>query len=297
LASAMLDLLGQRKRLLLGHRPVDPEAAGNKEMTEDFYRDILGITPPSEKDHRPFIDLIDMAVKWAHKHKNAPTHITDPEADLVIYISFLATETECWKSTFRDSQNYAGFHYRDPNTHWRTIAMGVSTRKSLQAAKKLLPSLDTEIYSIETRRPPLSQKITPGPTPISSIITPLMKRIPRPIKPRLPTVTDFILRHSPSQSYEQVYLTTLGCCKNKKSAKGRKVYPYGQRYIAKLTRLSLPTVTRAWAWLHLQGIFNKAWNENPEKHRCAGWYVCTSMKQVSYFRDPENRHRRFKRQD
>jgi len=238
-----------------------------------------------------------MAVKWAHKHKGAPTHITDPEADLVIYISFLASEPESWISRFKNSQRDAALFYRDPNTYWRVIAVGVVTTKSLEAGKKLLPSLDTEKYSTETRRPPLSQKITPGPTPISSIITPLMKRIPRPIKPRALTVTEFVLRHSPSQSYEQVYLTTLGCCKNKKSAEGRKVYPYGQRYIAKLTRLSLATVERAWSWLHLQGIFNKAWNENPEKHRCAGWYVCTSMKQVSYFRDPENRHRKSKRQD
>jgi len=266
-------------------------------MSENFYRDVLGITPPSEKDHQPYIDLITKAIDWAHKHKVAPDHITDPEADLVIYISFLASETESWISRFKNSQRNAALFYRDPDTYWRTIAIGVVTRKSLDSCKKLYSSLDTQKYLTETRLPPSPQKLTPQASPKPSTITTPKKPIPRVIKPRVPTVTEFILRHSPSQSYEQVYLTTLGCCKNKKSAEGRKVYPYGQRYIANLIPLSQRTVERAWSWLRRQGIFNKAWNENPEKHRCAGWYVCTSMKQVSYFRDPENRHRRSKRQD
>jgi len=266
-------------------------------MNLEPYPDILGIPSPSKKDHQPYIDLINVAVDWAHKHHNAPPHITDPEADFIIYISFLTSETEWWISRFKDSTNKAGFFYRDPNTYWRAIAMGVSTPKVLDVCKKLLPSLDPEKYSIKTTFTPAPQKITPQATPTPSIGAILKKVISKIPKRRFPTVTEYILFQAPSKSYELIYSTTLGCCRNKRSSKGKKVYPYGQAYIAKLTRSSLRTVVYAWSWLRKKGIFNKARNENPKEHHCALWYVCTSMKQIPYFRDPLNLHRKTKRQD
>ena len=236
-----------------------------------------------------------MAIDWAHKHKNAPPYITDPEADLIIYTSFLTSETESWITRFRDSQNKAGFFYRDPNTYWRTIAIAVSNPTVIEVCKKLLPSLDPEKYLTKTTPTPATQKARPKPTPTPTTKTRPKKLIPTVPKRRWTTVTEYILHHSPSRSYELVYSTTLDCTKNKLSSKGKKVYPYGQAYIAKLTVKPLRTVERAWSWLRKRGIFNKARNENPEEHHCSLWYVCTSMKQVPYFRDPENRHPKKKR--
>jgi len=266
-------------------------------MSTQPYLDALDIPTPSQVDHRPYIHSITIAIEWAHKHKNAPPRVTDPEADFVIYISFLKSDTEWWTARFKDSQKKAARFWRDPNTYWKAIAMGVCTPESIGACKKMLPSLDPENYLIKTSDAPALQQIAPELTAIPTIGDTLKKVVSRIPRPRTKTVTEFILRHSPSRSYEQVYSTTLGCCWNKRSAKGKKVYPYGQPYIAKLTGLSLRTVVYAWSWLRKRGIFNKAWNENPKEHRCAGWYVCTSMKQVSYFRDPENRHRKSKRQN
>lgn len=131
------------------------------EMNADPYIDSLGIPSLSEKDHKPFIDLITIAVGWAVKHKNAPDRITDPEADLVIYISFLTSKTEWWISRFRGSQRKAGRFYRDPDTYWKAIAIGVVHRKAFEECKKLLPSLDPEKYLMETSTPPAPQKIGP----------------------------------------------------------------------------------------------------------------------------------------
>ena len=264
-------------------------------MKPEPYSDALGIPTPSQKDHQPYIDLINMAIDWPHKHRNAPLYTINPEADLIIYISFLTSKTEGWIPRFRDSQKKARSFYRDPNTYWRTIAIGVSNPKVLDLCKKLLPSLDPETYLLHTTPTPAPQKITPPAAPIPSTETRPKKLIPRVPKRRWPTVTEYILHHSPSRSYELVYSTTLGRCWNKRSSKGKKVYPYGQKYIAELTRLSPRMIRYCWSWLRKRGIFNKARNENPELHHCSLWYVCTSMKQISYFRDPENRHPKKKR--
>ena len=105
-------------------------------------------------------------------------------------------------------------------------------------------------------------------------------------------LSNYILKHAPSKSYERIYSAILNHTKNKRSSKGKHVYPYGQDHIAKKTGIPLRTVERAWAWLRAMGILNKAWNENKITQKCAGWYVVTSLKQRLYFMDPANRHRR-----
>ncbi len=134
-------------------------------MSEQPYLDTLRIPSPSEKDHQPFIDLIITAVDWAHKHRNAPPHITDPEADFIIYISFLTSDTQRWITRFKDAQKKAARFWRDPNTYWKAIASGVCTPKSITLCKTMLPSLDAEIYLNETSHQPTPQKIAPQPTP------------------------------------------------------------------------------------------------------------------------------------
>jgi hypothetical protein len=261
------------------------------------YLEPIGIPSPSEKDHSPFFKLWTMAFDWLQKNKNPPPYIIDPNADLIIYISFLTSKTKWYATRFRDSQKKAATFYRDPNTYWITIAIGVCHSKAIEVCKKLHPSFDSESYLIKTNALPASQKITPSATS-TQIIKPLQKKLPlKARRRRLPTVTEFILFYAPSKSCERIYSTTLSCCRNKRSSKGKKVYPYGQRYIAKLTRLSIRTVKRDWSWLRNRGIFNKARKENPRDHRCSLWYVCTSMKQVSYFQDFQKRHPKKRRQD
>jgi hypothetical protein len=285
------------RSLLHGLPPVNPGEAANMETKPDPHLDPFEIPSPSEKDHTPYSKLFINAYDWLLKNKGPLDYVIDPESDLIIYISFLTSETKWYTTRFRDSQKKAATFYRDPNTYWRTIAIGVCSLKAIGICKTLLPSLDTEKYLTKTNTLPASQKITP-PATSTQIIKPLQKKLPLKTRKRqLPTVTEFILFYAPSKSCERTYSTTLSCCRNKRSSKGKKVYPYGQRYIAKLTRLSLATVERDWSWLRNRGIFNKARNENPKEHRCSLWYVCTSMKQVSYFRDLQKRHPKKRRQD
>jgi len=130
-------------------------------MSQELYPDNPGIPTPSQKDHQPYIHLINMAVDWAHKHRNAPDRITDPEADFIMYMSFLISETEWWIPRFTDSQKKAGFFYRDPDTYWRTIATGGSNPKIIETCKKLLPSLNPETYLPKITHQPPAHKVTP----------------------------------------------------------------------------------------------------------------------------------------
>ena len=101
------------------------------------------------------------------------------------------------------------------------------------------------------------------------------------------------------QLYERVFLTIHAHCFNKLSKTGRKVHPYGQLHACKAAGLPLRklkdgsfrpgrTFQRIWAWLVNRGIINKAWNENRETGKCAGWYVCTSLPQRDHFRIPRD---------
>ena len=106
------------------------------------------------------------------------------------------------------------------------------------------------------------------------------------------TVRSYILEHQPHPHCIKLFDKVLLHCWNKQSKRGRKVYPYGQAYAAKQLEWGKRKLESRWQWLKKQGIFNKAWNENPKLHHHSGWYVCTSIKQVAYFRDPEKRRRR-----
>ena len=112
---------------------------------------------------------------------------------------------------------------------------------------------------------------------------------PRPLHPAQ-TVRAYILENQPYASVIKVFDEVITFCRNKHSSRGIKIYPYGQAYIALNLQLSTRHARRCWQWLRKRGIFNKRRNENPTLHHCSEWFVCTSLKQVSYFRDPERRH-------
>jgi len=267
------------------------------QMSEDLYRDILGIPPPSKESLEIFSNLIIDTIDQVNKRLKVIHHRVPDEPSNIIHLSFLLLPVDGWKSKFTHLRKVAFRFFTTPDIFWTTIAVGLYSPRVGEAYKKFNPSFDLEKYLTKTSTTSAPQEIGPELTTKPSIGAILKKVISKVPKRRFPTVTEYILHHSSSRSYELVYSTTLGCCRNKRSSKGKKVYPYGQRYIAKLTRLSLATVERAWSWLRKHRIFNKARNENPEEHHCALWYVCTSMKQVSYFRDPKNLHRKSKRQN
>jgi hypothetical protein len=266
-------------------------------MTQDLYRDILGIPPPPETSLEVFSKLIIDTVAQVNKRLRVTHHRVPDEPSWIIYLSLSFYPPDEWESKFTYFRRIAFHAFTTPAIFWAAIAMGLYTLTIGEAYKKFDPSFDLEKYLLKPIPTPAPQEIGPELTTTPSVGATLKKVISKVPKRRFPTVTEYILFHAPSKSYELIYSTTLGCTKNKRSSKGKKVYPYGQAYIETLTPLSLRTVERAWSWLRKQGIFNKARNENPKEHHCALWYVCTSMKQIPYFRDPENRHRKSKRQN
>jgi hypothetical protein len=221
-----------------------------------------------------------MAIDWAHEHKKAPPYITDIEADIIIHTSFSMTETKAWILRFRDSQNRAGFFYRDPKTYLRTIAIGVSSPKVIELCKKLYPSFNPEWYPKQFTYGPAPQKITPQATP---------KIKPSPPRPRGETIIQFITKNAPSINYLKIFIFISRHTKNRLSRRGRKVYPYGQDYVTRKLELSLRTVNEIFSWLRSHHIIFKRTNENYDRKKCATWFVCTSWNQSTYFLDPEGR--------
>jgi len=142
----------------------------------------------------------------------------------------------------------------------------------------------------------------------------LAKEIPKPkagIEKQLqPPSKDFLLllnyisdRAPSPKKTKELFLWVHAHCFNKHSKWGIKVYIYGQVYACKA--IGLPTRKREnrptepgrefdplWAWLKKEGFFNKRSNENPKAHRCAGWFVCTSLKQRDHFRIPRDHPRK-----
>jgi hypothetical protein len=221
-----------------------------------------------------------MAADWTNNHNGAGRTIPDQIADFIIYTSFLKSETEWWIHAFQDSQKKAAHFYRDLNTYWRTIAIGVTTPEIEKACLQCLPNLDTEKYFQHHAITPAPQKITPLPTP-----RPKTPRAPRPQE----TIQHFITDHAPSIAYLQTFVFISRHTRNRFSARGREVYPYGQEYVARNININPRTVRRIFSWLKRHHIIFKRSNENPELHKSATWFVCTSWKQSTYFLDPEGR--------
>jgi hypothetical protein len=253
-------------------------------MNQTWTRDTLGIQETPHKDHRPYIDHIVSASQWAHKHRGAPRPISDQVADLIIYISFCLTKTEQWQATFTRGQRTAAQYYRDPNTYWRVIQRSVTTPAVEKKCLQLFPSLRHSIYFPDTIDTPAPREITPRPTP-----NPRKTPAPR----RQETISAFIADRAPSIVYLKGFVLISRHTKNRFSATGCKVYPYGQQYVADQLDVSLRTASNMFSWYERHHFIFKRTNENPREHKCATWFVCTSWKQSTYFLDPQ--HRRPKR--
>jgi hypothetical protein len=80
---------------------------------------------------------------------------------------------------------------------------------------------------------------------------------PSPTTTQKETIVQFITRRAPSINYLQGFIVMSRHTNNRLSRRGKKVF--------------------------------KRSNENPDLHKSATWYVCTSWKQSAYFRDPQRR--------
>jgi hypothetical protein len=266
-------------------------------MTPNLYLNAFGISPPFSNPPEIFWKLIIETIE-AFNRRNKLTHHRVPDEPFdIIWISYFHTELNEWIAKFTHIRTEALRSYQTPPIFWLMISVAISSHEVRELHQKLHPIPTIENHRRDTRPIPAPQKIGPEPTTKPKRKKPYQKRLP--LKPvfRWSSVSEFILRQSPSPAYELVYSTTLRFHNRALSERGKKVYSKGQAYIKKATGLNRSTVDRAWSWLKRRGIFNKARNENPREHRCSLWYVCTSMKQVAYFRDPENRHRKTKPQD
>ena len=244
--------------------------------------------PP--EDLIQFINITENAIRWAHKNKNAPPHITDETTLDIIAIGFGVLGFKRWKKRFQDGQEIAARLCKEPDNYYRTIQMAISTPEVQRECLRLHPELDTQKYFGNGTAPLSSDQITPRPAPTATLNRAPIKSTSKTTNQKTVSVAEHILKHAPSKSYELLYSTVLAHTKNRFSSRGKKVYIYGREYAVKKTGLKSRTLDRAWAWLKKCGIFNKAFNENKDAKQTAHWFICTSLKQIGYYRDPKNRH-------
>jgi len=266
-------------------------------MTLNSYLNAFGIPPPFNNPIETFWKLIEETVEaFNRKHKLTYHRVPDEPLD-IIWISYFHTELNEWIAKFTHTRKEALRSYQTPAIFWVMMSAAFSTLEVRELHQKIYPIHIKENHLIDTHPKPAPHKISPEPTPKPKIKKPYQKSLR--LKPvfRWASVRSHILERQPYPTAIKVYDEVYKYLRNKKSKWGKKVYPYGQAYIAKQTGLTLRQVVRCWQWLKNQGIFNKRKNENPKVHHSAEWFVCTSMKQVAYFRDPKNLHRKSKRQD
>ena len=155
-----------------------------------------------------------------------------------------------------------------------TIPLKLVPKRTTQNAPRHAPASTLHVQKIPeeklpawvTENEPLTPKIAPA---------------------RKESIIEFITNRSPSFNYRKVFVFISRHTKNRFSRRGRKIYPYGQEYVARKLNLSLHTIENVFSWLRRQGIIIKRSNENPELKKSATWFVCTSWKQSFYFRDPK----------
>ena len=165
-----------------GRVPANLGSEPNVQMEQNAYQEIPGLPSPSSKDHSPYIESIVMAAEWLKKHRGADSPIGDQKADLTIYVSFLITETEKWTDKFRDSQRNAARFYRDKDTYFRTIAIGVSTPQTEKVCLEIFPNLDRGKYFPHDIPAPTPEKINPRGIPAPQ---PRIQEAPEETEPRL----------------------------------------------------------------------------------------------------------------
>lgn len=296
-------------------------------MNQHAYQEIPGYPNAFTKNPKQYIALISETVDWLHREKKAPNHITEPIADFIIYISFLITDPLTWRNFFYSARSKALRSYTTPNAFWITVQRHLTTSDVAKLCMILLPRINKEKYFPTPDPTPPQETITPRTftkdtrdklyhtsTPqridsgaIQQLITQIPRRSPEQLriaaratptpkrkqtKTLTGSVVPYITDHAPSTNYLKVYFFIKGCTKNRFSSRGRYVYPYGQKYVAKKLNISLHSVARAFSWLKRKHIIFKRRPENPKRRRTATWFICVTWEQSRYWLDPLHRRRK-----
>lgn len=233
---------------------------------------------PSKKDHTPYVEQIVTATSLLKSVKQIKQPVIHPVADFIIYTAFLLLDVKDWLFKFEEAQRKSLNCFHDQDTHWKAIAFGLSTPEVLALVMERLPNLDREKYFPVPNMARIPKKTAP------EINT---NPKPKPTPYREKTLLEYVTNHAPSINYTKVFIFMSRHTKNRFSARGRKVYPYGQEYVTRKLDLSIRTVERIFSWLNFHHIISKRTNENYDRKKCATWFVCSSRKQSVYFWDPK----------
>lgn len=250
------------------------------QMTPLFYIDTISKSQHYKTPPESFWNLIRETVEELSQRFPEWSRLISIEALNKIIVAYCIIPPNEFNERFTHSKKIALRFPRDPSTLWGTISIGVLTPELEEAYLKSLPSPYRDTHQINPTTAPALQKITPQLIP---------KTKPSARHPREETIIQFITNHAPSINYLQGFIFISRHTKNRLSRRGRKVYPYGQDYVARKIEISLWTVNKIFSWLRSHHIIFKRTNENYDRKKCATWFVCTSWNQSTYFLDPEGR--------
>jgi hypothetical protein len=239
--------------------------------------DLLNRTPP---EFEKYVSAISNVLDTLQQVNPNDGVLPDETTTDIIIASWFLTDPERWHQTLADATNDRELFFQPPPKFWKALARLLATPQVKETCPELFPDIDTEKYFPHIIDTPTPQRITPKPAP---------KVKPSPARRRDETIVHFITDHAPSINYLQGFVLISRHTKNRFSSRGRQVYPYGQEYLARKLGTSLRTAERMFAWLQRHHIIFKRSNENPDRHRSATWFVCTSWKQSAYFLDPQHR--------
>lgn len=236
---------------------------------------------PSQKNHAPYIKLIQKALGPSPLARGKAWGFTDQIADLIIYRSFLTLPLEEWTSKFERALKSALIIRDKRELFARTIALGLLTPAVEKAVLEILPHIDQAKYFGHDAPGVPSPAAVPGYGPTLKPFIP---------KKRKPSIAEYIEAEAPSINYLKVWRFLSNHTRNRFSSRGRHVYPYGQDYVSRLTELSLREVSRIFTWLKQKHLISKRKNESKRSHKASQWFICVSFKQIRFFADPKHLH-------
>ena len=253
------------------------------QMTQEAQLQTYQIQDHSKEQDRYYQHVLTNSIDWATRNGMDPDPFQDPELSDIITTSYLVTPFDPWCDKFKRAHKAATLVNQRGERYARTIQHALSTPEVKTACLFQYPDLDWVKYFPHPGAPEAPEKIQPEATPNAK---------PSRHKPRKQTITEYVTNQAPSISYLQTFFFITRHTKNRFSGKGRKVYPYGQEHVSRNLKLSLRTVRRVFLWLRRKHIIFKRSNENPDLHKSATWFICTSWSQSIYFRDPQGRRQK-----
>jgi hypothetical protein len=249
-------------------------------MEQNTYTANFDLPNKTPQEFQKYQGIISDAIEWAQKEKNAPDHVTDEVAADIICVSFLTSDFRWFSDRFINTERKCREVFMNIDRHWRTIAMGVSTPEVEQQYLTVHPDIDREKYFPHLITAPALQGI---------LRRPPLETKPKPTPCKYKTILEFVTNQAPSINYTRTFIFIQKRTKNRFSSRGRKIFPYGQNYVARELNISVRTIRSVFAWLKRQHVIFKRTNENYNRKKCATWFVCTSLKQSTYFLDPKGR--------